>query len=226
MFHGPKLGELLIEAGVIDELQLSSALGEQQRWGGRLGLTLVKLGFLGEYELVRALATQLGVPVARLEGKRVRPEVLELVPAELARRYGCLPLFCKRELGAETLYLGMEDPCDLDALDALGFSTGMRVRPVMVAPSELFVAIDRLYRDGAEVAPLAPPPTPAASTRDEPASRDAEPASESLGAPQQGASTRIILQAVTQLLIERELIERDDLYDRVHALQESSELES
>jgi len=268
MFQGPKLGELLLEAGVIDELQLSAALGEQRRWGGRLGITLIKLGLLAEHDLVRALATQIGVPVARLEGKRIRPEVQELVPAELARRYLCLPLFLKEELGVDTLYLGMEDPCDLDALDALGFRTGLRVRPVMVAPSELLDAIDRLYgatsspspsRQSAPPAPIdigAPPPSeppaadatgpmPVHATGPTPVheiglmpvqemgpmpleAADTEPMSVPQEAPAaqsagpHGASTRTILRAVTQLLIEKELIARDELYERVNGLRESA----
>jgi len=80
-----------------------------------------------------------------LEGKRVQPEVLELVPIDFAEKHMCVPLFVKENGGARTLYVGMEDPSDLAALDDLGFRTGLEVSPVLVSPSELFEAMDRFY---------------------------------------------------------------------------------
>ena len=70
--HRLRLGEMLVQAGVIDEHQLSSALADQSRRGRPMGTTLVEMGFLGETELLPALAHQLGVPMARLDGKRLR----------------------------------------------------------------------------------------------------------------------------------------------------------
>ena len=77
-----KVGEILIKAGVIDEMQLAAALGDQSNWGGRLGVALVKMGLVEESDLVRALAQQLQIPVVKLEGKRVQQEVLDLVSGE------------------------------------------------------------------------------------------------------------------------------------------------
>ncbi|HPG26426.1 MAG TPA: hypothetical protein PLW10_12390 [Myxococcota bacterium] len=148
MSERPKLGEILIEAGVIDELQLRSALGEQSRWGRRLGVTLVKLGMVEEGELVRALAQQLDLPVAQLSGKAIREDVLALVPARVAIEHSVVPLFTRGEGRARELFLGMEDPSNLDVLDDLSFRTGLEIRPVMVAPSELGEAIDRYYLGG------------------------------------------------------------------------------
>jgi type IV pilus assembly protein PilB len=141
----PKVGEILVEAGVIDELQLRAALGDQANWGARLGLTLVKMGLIEESDLVWALAQQLKLPVVKLEGKRIRREILDLVPVELAEKHMCVPLFVKRHEGVDTLFIGMDDPGNLDALDDLGFRTGLRVRPALVAASELCEAIDRFY---------------------------------------------------------------------------------
>lgn len=145
MSRRPRIGEVLIQAGIIDELQLEAALGQQQRWGGRLGRSLVGLGFLDEPTLVRVLSDMLRVPVAQLGHKHPAPDVLELLSADLAEKYCCIPLFTKREGGKAVLYLGMEDPSDLAALDELAFRLGMPVRPVLVAPTELRDAIGRLY---------------------------------------------------------------------------------
>jgi hypothetical protein len=142
-----RIGEILVRAGVIDEFQLKSALGEQARWGRRLGVTLIKLGFVEERDLVRALASQLSLPVASLEGKRISAEVLSMVPLEIAEKHMVIPLFVKRAGGQGTLYLGMEDPGNLEVLDDLSFRTGLQVKPVMVGPSELCGGIDRYYRD-------------------------------------------------------------------------------
>ena len=58
----PRVGEILVSAGIIDEMQLTTALGEQSRWGTRLGVTLIKMGMVEEGHLIRALAKQLDLP--------------------------------------------------------------------------------------------------------------------------------------------------------------------
>jgi MSHA biogenesis protein MshE len=72
----PKLGELLVMAGAIDQTQLGAALAEQRRFGRPLGATLVRMGFLDEEGLIRTLARQLKLPIAWLHGKWVEQEVL------------------------------------------------------------------------------------------------------------------------------------------------------
>jgi type IV pilus assembly protein PilB len=157
-----KLGEMLVAKGLISDTQLAAALGEQRRWGKRLGMTLVLMGYLEEEVLIRTLAAQLKLPVARIRGKRVNAEVIELVPVELAEKHRCLPLFMKDQGGSRELFLAMEDPSDLDAQGELGFRIGFRIRPVLVAPTELEDALQRHYHwaavAGAASPPLAPLP--------------------------------------------------------------------
>jgi hypothetical protein len=140
-----KLGELLVEAGAISEHQLAVALAEQRKWNTPLGMILVRLDYLDEETLVRTLARQLEIPVAWLRGKQVDPEVLALIPAEIARKHRCLPLTVREEAGGRTLYLAMADPSDLESLDIIGFRVGFAVKPILVAPSELEDALGRLY---------------------------------------------------------------------------------
>ena len=156
----PKVGEILVQAGIIDELQLASALGEQTRWGRRLGLTLIKLGMLQEGQLVRALAKQFDLPVASLSGKKIAPEVIALVPARVASEHSVVPLFVKKEGHREQLFLGMEEPSDLGILDDLAFRTGMVIRPVMVGPTGIGEAIDRYYNAKPTPAPSPSLPDP------------------------------------------------------------------
>lgn len=143
----PKLGEIVLRAGVIDEMQLDAALGEQKKLGERLGRVLIRLGFVSEQDLVQALASQLNLPVATLDGKKIPQRVLDIVPVKFALEHTCIPLFQKQEEGVETLYIGMDNPSNLDVLDDLAFRTGMRVMPVVVATSEISAAIDRFYRN-------------------------------------------------------------------------------
>lgn len=166
MARGRKLGELLTQAGLIDEDQLRSALGEQRRWGNRLGITLVRMGFLREADLLRTLSRQLGVPVARLDGKRIAPEVLRLVPVEIAEKHGCIPLFTKQEQGATVLYVGTENPCDLGLIDDLAFRTGCRIRPVLMGPLQIAEAVAHHY--GSRGVAPSPQPESVSETRLEP----------------------------------------------------------
>lgn len=144
-----KLGQFLVSRKLITPDQLSEALAEQDQWGSRLGITLVRKGFLEEEELVRALAGQLRVPVARIRGKSVRGDVVALVPQTLAEKHRCLPLFLRKEGGENVLFLGMEDPADLDAVDDIAFQIGHKVRAVLVAPTELEEAFERHYQSDA-----------------------------------------------------------------------------
>ena len=140
-----KLGELLVRAGAINRAQLTAALGEQQKWGLPLGMTLIELKFLDEETLVRTLARQLKVPLAWMRGKRVKPAVIDLIPAELAREHRYIPLTVREEPEGRVLFLGMQDPGDLESLDNVSFRIGWKVRPILVAPSELEEALERYY---------------------------------------------------------------------------------
>jgi type IV pilus assembly protein PilB len=231
-----KLGEILVQAGAIDDAQLLAALGEQKSWGHRLGVTLVKMGFVTEEQLVNGLANQLGLPIARLEGKRIRPDVLGLIPLEFADRHMCLPLFLKHDGGAETLFIGMDDPCNLEVLDDLSFRTGLKVKPVLVSSSELCQGIDYFYRGtsfGAKEVKSVP-------IREEIALAEiaegeielVEGALELLpeyehpapvaiqsqaDSEAYGAATRKILHVLTQLLIDAGVIDREQLAKGISA---------
>jgi hypothetical protein len=140
-----RLGEILVEAGMIDDFQLRSALSDQKRWGRPLGVTLLKLGFLEEGEMVRVLSRQLDVPIVDLRSKRIVPEALAAISIQVAEKLRCIPLFKKTDSGRDVLYLGMEDPTDLSVLDDLAFRIGMDIRPVLVGPNQLTEAIERHY---------------------------------------------------------------------------------
>jgi hypothetical protein len=227
--EGPKLGELLVQAGAIDDAQLQSALGEQRQWGRPLGMTLVRMGFLDEDTLIRTLANQLNLPVVKLSGKQVNPEVLERVPIDLAEKHRCIPLLVNDEGGQQVLYLGMEDPADLNALDEISFRLSEKVRPVLVMPSELEEALQRHYH-WASRAGGASTPRDDADAEGEPEVVDRSSQEELEASPVQAdsgagrhakpaaVSPPAILRALTQLLVEKGVITRDELVARVSAV--------
>ena len=146
MANRPKLGELLIEARLLDESRLRTALSDQSQWGRALGVTLVRLGFVDERDMVRILSRQLKTPYADLEGKRIEEEVLALLSQEVALKYRCLPLVVIPDGAAKQLYVATCDPVDLTVLDQISFLASMEVRPVLVGESQLEQAIDVNYR--------------------------------------------------------------------------------
>lgn len=145
-----KLGELLVMGGAIDQTQLGAALANQRQFGQPLGQTLVSMGFVDEETMIRTLARQLKLPVAWLDDKWVEPQVLELVPEELARKHRCLPLAVTEDAGGKVLHLAMQDPGNLEMLDQVSFHVGHKVSPVLAAPSELEDAVRRHYEGGAQ----------------------------------------------------------------------------
>lgn len=165
----PRLGQLLVRAGVLDAGSLAKALVEQERSGRPLGMTLVELGLVSEQVLVSTLGHQLGLPVARVAGWPVSAELRELVPAEIAEKHRCLPLSLKDEGSGQSLYLAMADPSDLECLEAVRTASGREIRIVLAAPSEMDAALARHYR-GAEAEPpaRAPGEPPRELTPDDP----------------------------------------------------------
>ena len=82
-----RLGELLVRNNLISQTQLAKALEEQKTQGGRLGASLVKLGFIKEEELAAFLSRQYGVPSINLKDFEIDAAVTKLVPAEVAQKY-------------------------------------------------------------------------------------------------------------------------------------------
>jgi hypothetical protein len=137
-----KLGELLVQQGVVTQGQLSDALQAQMIFGGRLGTNLVELGYLSEKHLAEFLSTQLALPsVSAAEIDAVAKETLESVSAEVASKYMIFPV----AVNGRRLRLAMVDPTDLAAVDEIRFKTGFAIQPV-VAPEVLIVyALEKHY---------------------------------------------------------------------------------
>src|SRR5512140_3532772 len=136
-----KLGELLLKAKLINGEQLATALKQQKESGAKLGETLVRLGLVTEDDTTETLSAQFGVPSINLTHFEIDPNVLKLVPADVARKYNILPV---NKTGA-TLTIAMADPTNVFAMDDLKFMTGYNVEPVVASEIALQHAIDRNY---------------------------------------------------------------------------------
>ncbi len=136
-----KFGEVLLNSGKITAKQLQEALTYQREQGGRIGATLVKLGFLSERELVDFLSKHFKVPAIDLDGMEVDESVLKIIPPDIARKYTILPI---SKTGA-TVTMAMIDPTNVFAMDDVKFMTGYKVEPVVAAESSIRGAIDRYY---------------------------------------------------------------------------------
>lgn len=155
-----KLGEMLVEAGIIDSFQLNSALSHQRTHGGRLGTSLIKLGYLAEERLLNFLADQLDCPRVDLRDRQIPLAVLKHIPEATARQYNVIPIDRRRQAGSTVLMVAMADPTNLNLIDALQFVSGCRIRPAIATDGMLQEAIDRCY--GSDTPPegsATPPPS-------------------------------------------------------------------
>lgn len=221
-----KLGELLLSEGLIDEVQLSSAIGHQRNWGGKLGSTLVELGFISDEDIARVLESQLKQHVLGDKDLVPEPGMLELLDAQDAQRMGVLPL----RMEGNVAVVAMTNPYDLAVVDALGHKFGRRIKGQLAVESSLKKAIKKYYfgevsgndyridmkRGGPateqlkvvhsdhrhadfKAAPDEPPKEPP---------KKVEPSAE------------LISKALAYLLIEKGIIKRDELIDKMRSMHD------
>lgn len=141
MQNKQRLGDLLVQTGVITSEQLGQALEEQKRSGQRLGNILVKKGFFTEHNLIEVLEFQLGIPHVVIAKRQIDEEVLALVPENLVKKYKVFPV----EKNKNRLILGMLDPTDVFALDDLRLTLKMDIQPVIVTEDDLNQAVNKYY---------------------------------------------------------------------------------
>jgi type IV pilus assembly protein PilB len=151
------LGQVLLNAGVIDAGELDAALAEQRSCGERLGVVLARRGADGE-QVARALARQLRLPhvTAPLQPQ---PAALRIIDGALAVRMRVVPLAATERV----VRVAMADPLDLAAIEDLRFRTGRRIEPVVAAPSAIEAALVAAYHAGAVRAVLTKLPDGAAA---------------------------------------------------------------
>jgi type IV pilus assembly protein PilB len=141
-----RIGEILIENEYITNEQLETALKEQKYLGLKIGKVLIRLGYIDESILLDALAAQLDVQHVVLDNFSFNPEIIRLIPEEMARTYNAIPLYKHKNV----LTIATSDPTNLRSLDHIKFKTGMTVEPVIATEQEILSAIDRTYVESTE----------------------------------------------------------------------------
>src|SRR5581483_11947946 len=146
-----RLGEILLQQGLLTETQLKTALEEQKHSGRRLGRIFIDSGYLAEDQIGSALARQLQIPFINLKHFNIRPEVATRLPETLARRFRAIVL----EDADATYRVGMADPTDLFAYDEIVRVLKRDIQLAVVSESLLLQTIDRVYRRTGEISGLA-----------------------------------------------------------------------
>jgi len=146
-----RLGDLLVEKGLISDDQLQHALGEQKKLGRKLGGTLVELGMIDEDSLLNLLASQLNIPLIDINNYNYSNDVAKILPESIARRYRALVL---EDRGQDYL-VAMADPTDIYALDEIQSKLNKPVNQAIVRESALLENFDLVYRRTEEISALA-----------------------------------------------------------------------
>jgi hypothetical protein len=226
MAERKRLGDLLKEAGLIDDFQLEAALSHQRNWGGKLGSIIVELEFAGEEDIARVISEKMGVPYMNLFEPELAPEVIKLLKADMAKKFGVVPV--KKE--ANALVLAMSDPMDFETMDNVRFITGLTIKPVLAMGAEIKDAI-RKYYDGEPVTrkavvsfrETAKKSTKLEIVREMPdiattewSQQYQQQDSQTLRHDTQSlrqdlASQKVILEALISLLIEKDFFTRDEI---------------
>ncbi len=139
-----RLGDLLVNSGVITQEMLEKGLALQKGSGRKLGETLVDEGIATEENIAKALSSQLHYDMVDLQAVTIEEEVLGLVPAAVLKKYKMIPFEYAAD-NMNVLRVAMSDPMDMTAMDDIGIITNLRVEPVVATTRSIMLAIDRYY---------------------------------------------------------------------------------
>ncbi len=153
-----KLGEILVDGGLIDDFQLQASLGHQRQWGGRIGEIVESKGFTTAEAVADALAEQLGLERFVMGPNAVDLKAAKLIAADLADRQLLIPFKTDGDRG-DVLWIAMNDPTDLATLDEIQFQTGKRIKVAAASEKEIRAIMAFVY-EGTPLPPPAPPPPP------------------------------------------------------------------
>ncbi len=137
----PRLGQMLIDEGVLTRSQLGEALKRQEEMGARLGEVLVDMGMVAESHLMQLLGQQSGIPAVNLRIQLIDPKVVPIIPQEKAELYHVIAMFKVHN----DLTVAMSDPHSLFVIDDLENITGCQILPVLCQAADIDEQIDAHY---------------------------------------------------------------------------------
>ena len=136
-----KLGEVLIESGLLTIDKLKDALETQKSTGKRLGEALIDMKIISEEEMAFSLAMQLKIPFIDLIDYSIKSDVIDCIPEEVCQKFMCIPLSMKNSI----LDVAMADPLDLHIMKDLQFITGYNIQPAISTRSQIMDKLQRYY---------------------------------------------------------------------------------
>lgn len=139
-----RLGDVLVNSGVITAEQLQKGLELQKGSGRKLGETLVDEGITTEENIAKALSSQLGYEMVDLQDVSIDEEILNLVPPNILKKHKMIPFEYSRT-GMNVLRVAMSDPMNMAAMDDINIITNLQVEPVVATPRDVMLALDRYY---------------------------------------------------------------------------------
>ena len=147
-----RLGDLLVEEGIITEDQLQAGLIQQQATGFKLGDCLMQMGCLSETQMLSFLSHQLNLPLVNLNRLSIDVNAVSLLPEVQARRLRALVIGCHQK----QVRVVMSDPADLVAQETLyQLLHGYEIDLLICAENQLLIAFDRYYRRTQAIASFA-----------------------------------------------------------------------
>lgn len=141
MIRRKKIGEMLVQAGLLSEKQLSQAIARPRPTGMKLGQFLIREGIVREQEVMQALSEQLRVPVYRPEDFPVDDQLTKLVPLQIAAHHQIVPLRRK----TQRLLVAMPDPTDILAMDAVQEQVQLEIEPIICSETQFTELMGSLY---------------------------------------------------------------------------------
>jgi type IV pilus assembly protein PilB len=145
-----RLGEFLVETGLLNEADLTRALSEQRSRRGKLGEMIVALGLATETDISQALSIQLGIPLIDLKNTPVEPQAIELIQEKVARKHVIVPV----AIDQKELHLAMADPLSFEAFEDVRFASGYTIKPFLSTRSDILWAIDQHYHLGTSLSTI------------------------------------------------------------------------
>ena len=137
-----QLGELLLEKGVLKKDQLEKALKIQKQKGGLIGTILIGLSYVTEEQIAQAITVQYGFPYLPLSSYEIDPNLVGIVPENVARQYCLIPI---DKIG-NTLTIAMANPLNLQAVEDIELMTNCKVQTFVSTMTDIHGAIDKYYK--------------------------------------------------------------------------------
>lgn len=140
-FSRKRLGDILLETGLITQSQLSEALADQKNSGKKLGEILVSKGYITRKSIIEVLEVQLNIPYINLTALSPDPKTVRLIPENMARKHEILAI----KLESNVLTVAASDPLNVTAFDDVRIYTGHEVQPAMADTEQIHALISRCY---------------------------------------------------------------------------------